>query len=67
MKSTDQVLEIVDDYGMEDKPGLMRLLKDLRIQVAIETKMAIFKQYNLNQKIMNRDFELLTKHYEHGT
>lgn len=67
MKSTEQILEIVQDYGLDDKPGLMRLCKNLRIQVAHETRTAIFKQYHLNQKIMNADFNLLTKHYENGT
>ena len=67
MKSTEIIHEIVDDYGMEDKQGLMRLLKDLREQVSHEVKAALFQNYNHNRKIMTRDFLVLVNHYEKGT
>jgi len=38
MKSTEQIHEIVEQFGDQDKIGLMKALKELRIQVQSEVK-----------------------------
>lgn len=67
MKSTELIHEIIETVDNIDNPALMRKLKDLRVQVAIETRSQIMKEvYNI-RGAMTRQFNTLKNHYEHGT
>jgi hypothetical protein len=49
MKSTEIMHEIVDEFGQEDKPRLMRRLYELRAQLRAEQKREvnrIVQQFN---------------------
>jgi hypothetical protein len=67
MKSTEQIHEIIDRAGVDNKPQLMKMLKALRIQVADETKKQLLKEFHITAGAIRRNFNSLIKHYENGT
>jgi hypothetical protein len=67
MKSTEQIWEIIEWTGTSNKIQLMRMLKQLRTQVADETKKQLLKEFNVTRGAMTRNFNSLIKHYENGT
>ena len=67
MKSTVIIHEIIARFGDEDKRKLMELLKDLRVQIASETRLVINKQTNIGRQAARKKFNELINFYQNGT
>lgn len=67
MKSTEMIHHIVAIYGGEDRQKLMKLLKELRVQTAHETKSVINVELRKTSQNVRAKFMSHVNKYQNGT